>query len=80
MAKLTYVLLMRKMIGIMVVNEITITGLTIEDCVPDSKVAVYYTARLEDRPLSNNMDRFWNWSDIRIGSRVLQDYAEVIIK
>ena len=65
---------------IMVVNEITITGLTIEDCVPDSKVAVYYTARLEDRPLSNNMDRFWNWSDIRIGSRVLQDYAEVIIK
>ena len=64
----------------MAVNEITTTGLTIEDCVPNSKVVVYYTARLEDRPLSNNMDRFWNWSDIRIGSRVLQDYAEIIVK
>lgn len=55
------------------------SGMKIGSCKPEETVVVHYTAEVVDYPAENQQNRVWDWTELRVGSKVLENYAEVII-
>lgn len=61
-------------------DEITTTGLIIEDCAPETVVIAQYIVEVADLRLPDDMDRVWDWTEIRVGPKTFEDYVEIIIE
>lgn len=48
-------------------------------CGPEETVAVHYAVEVIDYPPEDQQGREWNWTKVRAGSKVLENYAEVTI-
>lgn len=61
-------------------DTITTDGLVIDRCDPDAEIVVCYTAEVASHHLVSTGDRIWNWTKVQAGSKILENYAEVIMK
>lgn len=60
-------------------NIIVTTGIEIENCEPEGSVIIYYTAKIIGHPPKDRQDRTWVWTEVQAGSKILQNYVEVVI-
>lgn len=55
------------------------SGIEVSRCRPEETIAIYYTVEVIDYPPEDQQDREWCWTEVRAGSKVLENYAEVVI-
>lgn len=55
------------------------SGMEIGSCKPEETVAIYYTTEVVDYSPEDQQGLVWNWTEVRTGAKILENYAEVII-
>lgn len=55
-------------------------SMEIEGCAPEASEMIYYTAKIINYPPKAQQNLAWVWTEVQAGSKILQNYAEVIIE